>query len=581
MVKNVVLKPIRVNLVIVIALIITLVIPALIPPVKAQEEEKYFFEINAMDLTNKPNVDRVYAVLEPEFKKIGIKLTYTTFEGSVFNQHLFKGAIEGATMDEEGYDLMLAGYGLGGSRDPCGFSGCIGSAGRYPSSWNCWRMADVDLDQAMEDAESVTDRAERQKHYNKVQEIMCDVLPVIPIVWPKRPWVLQADLEGFDPNVGWGLHGAWAWYWKGQTGGTVKYACNTDPVKLLPYWGNIGYDIFCSEIWESIVDVDGDQKVVPELAKSWEISDDGITYTFHLYENVTWHDGVPFTSEDLVFSYDVLLDKETATTAHSIFAGNVASYEAPDKYTFVVHLKSQNAGALAELFGAYYMMPKHILEDVPHSEFKNHDIANKHPIGTGPFKFVEWVPKQYLKMEANDDYYRGRPKLDYKIGVNIPDAATAVAALMKGEVDLLSQRYEISELLDSIIEDPNLKYSMAISYSSIMLGVNMGHPILNNQYVRKAISAVIPREEICEEIWLGRAIPAQSFLNERFWCYNSSISMPMYDIEQAKRYMEMAGYDFEWLELAPATPLSEKLLYAVVGLVVGVAIGVATRYLRR
>ena len=139
----------------------------------------------------------------------------------------------------------------------------------------------------------------------------------------------------------------------------------------------------------------------------------------------------------------------------------------------------------------------------------------------------------------------------------------------------------LGDQLDVVKDDPNIKYEMLLRSNPQLLGVNMEHPALNNLYVRKAISAIIPREMIANKLLMGQAIPSTNILCEMSWVYNSSISFPKYNVEQARAYMEMAGYNFEWLEPPPGTPLSEHVPYAIVGLVIGLVIGVATRYLSR
>jgi peptide/nickel transport system substrate-binding protein len=197
------------------------------------------------------------------------------------------------------------------------------------------------------------------------------------------------------------------------------------------------------------------------------------------------------------------------------------------------------------------------------------------PIGTGPFKFVEWEHQQFIKLQANEEYYLGRPTLDERISINIPDPSTAIAAIIAGDVDILSTRFSFDQKqLENPEDDPNLNILYFLSDNPIMMGVNHAHPILNNKYVRKALSAAIPREMIAENIMLGKGVAATSYLNEISWSWESTIEIPPYNIEQAKSYMEMAGYDYTLLEPIPTTPISEMLIYAIVGLIVGIVIGV-------
>jgi peptide/nickel transport system substrate-binding protein len=282
----------------------------------------------------------------------------------------------------------------------------------------------------------------------------------------------------------------------------------------------------------------------------------------------------------VVFTYNGLRTEETANTLYTSATTYIDSVEALDDYTVVFKMATPNPGGIRVFYPDFFIIPKHLMENVAFIDWRTSDLANKKPIGTGPFKFVEWEHQQFIKMEANDNYYLGRPVVDERISINIPDPSTALAAIQKGDVDILSPRFSFEEKqLEELSGDANIKIYYYLSKNPIMMGVNHAHPLLTNKYVVKAISAAIPRERIATDVMAGNGVAATSYLNEISWSWNPDIQIPKYDIEQAKAYMEMAGYDFEWLEPPPTTPLSEFLLYAVAGLIVGLVIGVATRFI--
>jgi peptide/nickel transport system substrate-binding protein len=393
---------------------------------------------------------------------------------------------------------------------------------------------------------------------------------------------MSSNLEGAKANLlsGWRVDSDLLSF-KDQDGGTFRYAYTSDPVKLLPWWGNIGSSIFATDVWETLVAADEKFAPMPELAHSWEVTDEGSTYTFNLEKGVLWHDGEPFTADDVVFTFEGLAEPETGTTMHSRVVQNVESVEALDDYTVRFNMKTKNPGAMSTVFMSVVIIPEHIMGEETYEGWRTADIANKHPIGTGPMKFVEWIPEQYLTLKANEDYYKGRPSFDERIGISIPDSATALAALKKGEVHMLGGHSLDAAQLEEVQNDPNIQVLMKLRGAPFLFGVNLEHPELNNKWVRKAISAAIPRETLANDILQGLAIPATSVLNELHWVHDESITVPLYDLDQAKEYMEMAGYDFAWLEPPPTTPVSETLLYVAIGLVLGVVIGIATRYIKR
>lgn len=186
-------------------------------------------------------------------------------------------------------------------------------------------------------------------------------------------------------------------------------------------------------IYEGLLRYDPQLKPLPQLAKSWTISDDGLTYTFKLQSGVKWHDGKPFTADDVVFSANVFLRETHARLRASLVY--VDTITAPDAETVVFKLK-QPFGPFIGIFevGTMPMVPKHIYEG---TDFKANP-ANNTPIGTGPFKFKERVKGSHILLVKNTDYYEpGKPLLDEIYRHVIPDAAARSVAYETGKVDIL------------------------------------------------------------------------------------------------------------------------------------------------
>ncbi|HEX2709393.1 MAG TPA: ABC transporter substrate-binding protein, partial [Candidatus Deferrimicrobium sp.] len=171
-------------------------------------------------------------------------------------------------------------------------------------------------------------------------------------------------------------------------------------------------------VFNGLVRYDRDLKLEGELAESWEVSPDGKRITFHLRKGVRWHDGAPFTSDDVMFTYRRMIDPRTPTAYGEDFK-QVKRAAAPDPHTFVVEYARPFAPALASW--GMHVLPKHLLEKYP-------DISksplNKKPVGTGPYRFVEWKTGEKVVFDASPDYFEGKPYLSRVITRVIPDQAT-------------------------------------------------------------------------------------------------------------------------------------------------------------
>ena len=215
-------------------------------------------------------------------------------------------------------------------------------------------------------------------------------------------------------------------------GDTFIEASIGEPNNLLPV---LSSDSASSDInrlvYNGLIRYDKDLQLEGELAESWDISEDNLTFTFRLREGVTWHDGTPFTSADVLFTYRMYINPDVPTSYAEDFL-QVASAEAPDPYTFRVTYEKPYAPAL-ESWGTP-IHPKHLLEgaDITKSPL------SRSPIGTGPYKFVKWVAGEKIELLANPDYYEGQPFIHRVVYRVIPDTSTQFLELQAGGLDLMS-----------------------------------------------------------------------------------------------------------------------------------------------
>ncbi|QTP59162.1 ABC transporter substrate-binding protein [Billgrantia antri] len=303
-------------------------------------------------------------------------------------------------------------------------------------------------------------------------------------------------------------------------------------------------------IYEGLLRYSTDLEPIPQLAESWEVSEDGLTYTFHLRENVKWHDGEPFTAEDVVFSADVF-HRELNPSARAVLQ-HVESIEATDDHTVVFTLAEPFGPFLISFeAGTFTMVPKHIYEG---TDFRDNE-ANNHPIGTGPFEFDSWDRGTVIKLVRNDDYYEeGLPYLD---GVNwhiIPDGASRAVAFENGTVDVLPngtvENFDIPRLsaMENVcITDEGNEYFSPFA----MLWMNNREGPTADKRFRQAVMYAMNREFARDVLWNGMGkVPLSAFgSNAKF--QHEGLEPYDYDPERARELLDEMGYDGEEVRLLP------------------------------
>jgi peptide/nickel transport system substrate-binding protein len=288
----------------------------------------------------------------------------------------------------------------------------------------------------------------------------------------------------------------------------------------------------------------------PDLAESWEVSPDGLTWTFHFVHNAKWHDGVPFTSEDFKFTLDYCTDypnfNETLQQSYVIsYMSTVTSTETPDPYTAIVHMSEPLAD-----FGQswFWILPKHIWENVPKEEAGT-SYENNPPIGTGPFKYVDSKINEYIKLDANKEYFLGAPKVDHVIYKYYADPDTMVQALVAGEVDAIIPP---SGSVDKLKTEKNVKVEIWPSRSISELGFNTwtdpeskGNPALLDYRFRQALAHAVDKDEIIQLAYHGIAERAESVLTPSMTTYYWEPSPEErldFDIAKANTMLDDLGY---------------------------------------
>lgn len=323
-------------------------------------------------------------------------------------------------------------------------------------------------------------------------------------------------------------------------GGVLRAGMQTDPVGLDPHLTNATATRNMMEnVFDTVVMIDAEGKVVPGLAESWATSADGLTWTFSLRRNVKFHNGRPMTADDVVYSINRIRDPKTKSPRAGDFA-EVESVSATGPATVVIRLKRPFSPLLAKLaFSTNVVVPREIVE-------RDGDL-NTNPIGTGPFRFVGYTPQQRLVLVRSGDYWetdaagRRLPYLDRIEFIFLPDAVARATALRTGAVDWIE--YVPSSEVQSLRADANIDVVGGLSANFRSLYMNNQVAPFSNVKVRQAIAWAINRKEIVDTalfgvggiVSVGSAIPPRNYY---------TVSRNIYDkvdVERAKRLLAEAG----------------------------------------
>jgi len=289
-------------------------------------------------------------------------------------------------------------------------------------------------------------------------------------------------------------------------------------------------------IYNGLTKYDKDIKITGDLAESWEVSRDGLQIIFHLRKGVKWHDGMEFTSDDVVFTFQTVTDPKVPTPYGSNF-GPVRKVEAVDRFTVKVTYSEPYAPAL-ESWGMG-IIPKHILEgkDIAAVEF------NRNPVGTGPYKLKEWVTGQKIVLEAFDGYFEGRPKVNRYFARIIPDTATMFLELKFGGIDFMGltpPQYKLQA--DSKHFNRYFQKFRYPSFGYTYLGYNLLDPRFADTRVRRAITHAINKRDIIDGVLLGYGTPCTGPFPPESWAYNPEVRDLEYSPEKAKTLLQEAGW---------------------------------------
>lgn len=316
-------------------------------------------------------------------------------------------------------------------------------------------------------------------------------------------------------------------------GGSITIAQGVEPPGLDPTTATSAAipRVVYSNILEGLVKIDRNGKIAPALVRDFKISKDGKEYTFILKKGVKFHDGKPFDAEDVKFTFERLMDPKTAT-AHPEYYKDIDSVQVVDSHTVKIKMKNVNSIFLFNL-----ARPDSIIVNK-----QAVDRLKSAPIGTGPFKFVEWVRGDHITLAKFDDYHRkGIPYLDKVTFKFIGDPSAQIASLKAGDIDVIA--YDVSPENALLLEkDPKFKVLNGYATTKVILSTNNSRKPFNDVRIRRAMAHAIDRTALIKGAMSGYGVPIGSHMDPGNPYYIDLTPYYPYNPEKAKQLLKEAGY---------------------------------------
>lgn len=316
-----------------------------------------------------------------------------------------------------------------------------------------------------------------------------------------------------------------------KSGGTLRIGLDVDAGTGDPRLGKDTSAYRLRElVFDGLVNVKPDYTAEPNLAEKWDNPDEK-TWVFTLRKGVKFHNGQELKAEDVKFTYDTILDEKFASPLRSFFTP-VKKVEVVDDYTVKFTLDSAYGPFLSYLNQG--IVPKAVVE-------KAGDSFANNPVGTGPYKFVSWKRADTISLEANPDYFRGRPKMD-KIDLKIvPDNSARVVALESGDLDLVQSPLSPQDVT-RLQSKAGFKVNRTPAAGYTYINLNCADPILSDVKVRQALSYMVNREQILNSIYKGIGSVAKGPIPPGMWAYTADLPSYTYDPNKAKALLDEAGW---------------------------------------
>jgi peptide/nickel transport system substrate-binding protein len=327
----------------------------------------------------------------------------------------------------------------------------------------------------------------------------------------------------------------------------LRIAIPINPTQLNPILAQNAVESFNDGlIFSLLVTHDDQHRQIPDLAAivptlaNGGIGRDGLTLTYHLRHNVRWHDGAPFTSHDVVYTWHAIMNPANNVVSRRGF-DLIRSMDTPDAYTVIMHMKKAFAPAVDAIFGEsdtpVRVLPSHLLEKYPDL---NHVAFNSAPVGTGPYRFVHWLRGDRVELEANPSYFGGAPRIKNVTLKIIPDDATTEAQLRSHESDL---GIEITApTYNDLAGAGGVTRQLVDAPVYTAIDFNTQRPMVHDARVRRALVLGMNRESIVQKNTFGTSTLAVADLSPYYWAFDHSLKPVPYDQQAAKALLDAAGW---------------------------------------
>ena len=301
------------------------------------------------------------------------------------------------------------------------------------------------------------------------------------------------------------------------------------------YTGGGGYYV-ANNIFNRLVvlDVFGDAAIAPDLAERWEVLDDGTTYRFHLRRDVRWHDGAPLTAQDVRYTYATAIERGHQAAA---WLTDVRDIEVRDVHTVDIRLREANAGFLAKLgiFVATHILPSHLYAGTDWAT----NPVNRAPVGTGPYRFVEWRRGELVRLAANADHHRGRPAIDEIEFRVVPSVDDALDGVIRGDIDYAMQ-YAPCARLAELTAAPGVAVAESSGNALGHLTFNLDREPWRDPRVREAVASAIDSRPLAAAC-AGASVVRHAYLPRVRWAFSADAEFPQFDPARAAVLLDAAG----------------------------------------
>jgi peptide/nickel transport system substrate-binding protein len=319
-------------------------------------------------------------------------------------------------------------------------------------------------------------------------------------------------------------------------GGRLIVASTEEPETLNPYLTQlvVGGDIISLAI-DTLLQSDDEGVYHGRLAESYEFSDDGLVCTLELREDVDFHDGSHFTSDDLLATYETIMDPDFGAFSQRGW-GEIEDFEVVDDYTVEMTLSGQFAPFISAI-GEEFVVPRSVVEE-GYESFR--EEFGRAPWGSGPYIFEEWASGEHVRFSANADYWNGAPSIEEIVYRFVPNSNTLAVQMQTGEADLAP--YVSAEQYPEYEDMDNLNLIVVDGQSWFHLDLkNIG--FLMDKNVRQALDYATPKEQIVDQILDGLGSISIGDIPPISWAYNSDIEPRPYDLDRARELLEESGWE--------------------------------------